>query len=161
MSRASMRTSPSGAAADVEMTGWASGQADTDRLLPPEREVGHEARRGEHEGVRSRRLAAQDAVGGVVDHGVAGHLGHVGAQEGQLVRLGELLELVDAFDGALVEEVAADAVVGVGGERDEAARRERLHGAIDEPGLRVFRIDRDDGSGRHALTSSMPALVPG
>ena len=69
-------------------------------------------------------------------------LGEVGADEGELVVPWELLQLVDALDGPLVEEVAADAVVAVGRIGDEAAGLEHGHAALHVPRLRVHGVDR-------------------
>ena len=61
----------------------------------------------------------------------------------------QLLQLVDPLDGALVEEIAAEAVVRVRREGEQASGRQHRHRPLDHAGLRVQRIDLDDGGDRH------------
>ena len=123
------------------------GNAQADRLLARLHDLGDEARRFEDEGEGAGREVAQDAVGEVGDLGVAGHFREVGDEKGHGLAAVASLDLVEAVDGALVEQVAAEAVIAVGGVGDEGAAREGLDGFVEEAWLRIDGVDLQDGSG--------------
>ena len=78
----------------------------------------------------------------VLDHRVLRDVAQIRADEGQLVRAIHPLDLVEAVDGLLVQEVAPQPVDRVGRVPDDLAGLERFDGAADFPRLRVLGVNR-------------------
>src|SRR5882672_4573383 len=117
-----------------------------DRALPRQRGARHQPGRRQHHGVRSREEPPQQAEPVVVDDRVLRHLTEIAAEKRERLARVAPLEQRHPLDGLLLEQVAADRVVGVGRVAHQAARLEHRHRARDVPRLRVHGVDRLDGS---------------
>ena len=95
---------------------------------------------------------------GVLDDGVAGDAPEIGADERELLRVIHLLDLIKPVDRLLAEEIAADAVDGVGRIADDLAGLERFGGAPDLARLRVHRIDGKQHGRAGRLADLEPSL---
>src|SRR5690606_27293209 len=86
----------------------------------------------------------------------------VAAHERQLLRSVHALDLVEAVDGLLVEEIAAEPIDGVGGVRDHLSGFERLDRSADLARLRVHRIQFQQHRGAVPISAQAagPAAEP-
>ena len=131
------------------------GDADAHRLLAAAQQAGGLLGGRQHEGVGPGQQSPQGPVGVVGDARVAGDVVEVGADEGHRLAGVAALDAPDALHGALVGDVAAEAVDRVGGIDDDAAAAQDFHGAAQVPALEVLGID-----GQHVGHGQTPRLGP-
>jgi hypothetical protein len=55
-----------------------------------------------------------------------------------------VLDLINFLDPFFVKNIASDPVGGIRGVGNDSSLLERFHHSMDEPGLRIFRIDVQD-----------------
>ena len=128
---------------------------DANGLLVAVQDLGHLRARFEDEGKWAWKGLLHHLKHRLVDHpGVLGDVAQVGANEGEVMLSGiDALDLADAFDGALVGDIAAHAIDGVGGIDDDASVSEHVHHLLHAARVGVFFVKPDEFS--HAFERSL------
>jgi hypothetical protein len=137
------------------------GHAQADRPAPrvehPARQL---ARRLEDEREAPRRQRLEESIARVVDAGVGAELGQIPAHQREVVALVDGADAAQAGHRALVAEVRAERVAGVGGIGDHPAVEDDRRRARDQARRRMGGVDLEvlrqggtSGRGRRSVTS--------
>ncbi len=100
-------------------------------------------------GIRSGKQPLHGFVSIIGDLGVLADVLEIRTNKAEGLVLGSPFELINAFDGFLVENIAANAVKSVSWIGDDTSTAEDFHCSANEPFLRVLGVDLQD----HDFTS--------
>src|SRR5690606_35876721 len=118
--------------------GYAQADGAPLRMLQPFRQF---AGRFENEYITAGRGRLQQAKLPVVDPRIRGQLGKIAADQREMMTCVDAADGADALHRALVTDVAAERITGVGRIHDNAAAADDFRRAPDQAWLRIVRMD--------------------